>query len=159
MQLEAPMTFPYRYLTIFFCLLALSVSADAAERLRASYAAPNASQSPLWAAQARGYFAKYGLEVDLLYITSGSLNVQALVRNTPQFDPGGAGGAGGAPSRPQATHDRQSVERAREQPRRAAGDQVGRGPERQDRRHFALRLVDASGIKISFSIERLERRE
>jgi NitT/TauT family transport system substrate-binding protein len=83
------MTFPYRYLTIFFCLLALSVSADAAERLRASYAAPNASQSPLWAAQARGYFAKYGLEVDLLYITSGSLNVQALVGNTVQFAAGG----------------------------------------------------------------------
>src|ERR1044071_1965359 len=89
MQLEAPMTFPYRYLTIFFCLLALSVSADAAERLRASYAAPNASQSPLWAAQARGYFAKYGLEVDLLYITSGSLNVQALIGNTVQFAAGG----------------------------------------------------------------------
>src|ERR1044072_587037 len=92
MQLEAPMTFPYRYLTIFFCLLALSVSADAAERLRASYAAPNASQSPLWAAQARGYFAKYGLEVDLLYISSGSLNVQALVGNTVQFGAGGGGG-------------------------------------------------------------------
>src|ERR1041385_3239033 len=89
MQLEAPMTFPYRYLTIFFCLLALSVSADAAERLRASYAAPNASQSPLWAAQGRGYLAKYGLEVDLLYITSGSLNVQALVGNTVQFAAGG----------------------------------------------------------------------
>jgi ABC-type nitrate/sulfonate/bicarbonate transport system substrate-binding protein len=83
------MRFPYHYLTIFFCLLALSVSADAAERLRASYAAPNASQSPLWAAQARGFFAKYGLEVDLLYISSGSLNVQALVGNTVQFAAGG----------------------------------------------------------------------
>src|ERR1051325_7608117 len=89
MQLEAPMTFPYRYLTIFLCLLALSVSADAAERLRASYAAPNASQSPLWGGQARSYFAKYGLEVDLLYITSGSLNLQALVGNTVQFAAGG----------------------------------------------------------------------
>jgi ABC-type nitrate/sulfonate/bicarbonate transport system substrate-binding protein len=64
-------------------------SAAAAEHIRASYAAPNASQSPLWAAQARGYFAKYGLEVDLLYISSGSLNVQALVGNTVQFAAGG----------------------------------------------------------------------
>ncbi|HEY1266079.1 MAG TPA: ABC transporter substrate-binding protein [Candidatus Binatia bacterium] len=83
------MPFPYRYLTALFFVFALSSYAGAAERLRASYAAPNASQSPLWAAQARGYFAKYGLEVDLLYISSGSLNVQALVGNTVQFAAGG----------------------------------------------------------------------
>src|SRR5204863_5046491 len=78
----------YRLLAIAF-LIALSNTAAAAERLRASYAAPNASQSPLWTAQARGYFAKYGLEIDLLYISSGSLNVQALVGNTVQFAAGG----------------------------------------------------------------------
>lgn len=61
----------------------------AAERIRASYAAPNASQSPLWVAAARGFFSKQGLEVDLLYISSGSLNVQALVGNTVQFAAGG----------------------------------------------------------------------
>jgi len=61
----------------------------AAERIRASYAAPNASQSPLWVAQARGFFAKYGLDVDLLYISSGSLNVQALVGTSVHFAAGG----------------------------------------------------------------------
>lgn len=76
-------------LCVIAWLLALAASAASAERIRASYAAPNASQSPLWAAQARGYFAKYGLEVDLLYISSGSLNVQALVGNTVQFAAGG----------------------------------------------------------------------
>jgi NitT/TauT family transport system substrate-binding protein len=60
--------------------------------------------SPLWAAQARGYFAKYGLEVDLLYISSGSLNVQALVGNTVQFAAVRAGSAGGAPTRPEAAY-------------------------------------------------------
>jgi NitT/TauT family transport system substrate-binding protein len=70
-------------------LFLFAASTAAAERIRASYAAPNASQSPLWAAQARGYFAKYSLEVDLLYISSGSLNVQALVGNTVQFAAGG----------------------------------------------------------------------
>src|ERR1041385_2369006 len=74
---------------IFLPPIFISSAAFPAERIRASYAAPNASQSPLWAAQARGYFAKYGLEVDLLYISSGSLNVQALVGNTVQFAAGG----------------------------------------------------------------------
>ncbi len=61
----------------------------ATERVRASYAAVNASQSPLWVAQARGFYAKYGLEVDLIFISSGSLNVQALVGGTVQFAAGG----------------------------------------------------------------------
>jgi sulfonate transport system substrate-binding protein len=72
-----------------FLAIFLPVRPLAAERIRASYAAPNASQSPLWVAQARGFFAKYGLDVDLLYISSGSLNVQALVGNTVQFAAGG----------------------------------------------------------------------
>lgn len=61
----------------------------AAERIRASYAALNASQSPLWVAQERGFYAKQGLDVDLLYISSGSLNVQALVGGSVQFAAGG----------------------------------------------------------------------
>jgi len=72
-------------------LLAICLPARllAAERIHASYAAPNASQSPLWVAEARGFFAKYGLDVDLIYISSGSLNVQALVGTTVQFAAGG----------------------------------------------------------------------
>lgn len=61
----------------------------AAERVHASYAAVNASQSPLWVAQDRGFFGKYGLDVDLVYISSGSLNVQALVGGSVQFAAGG----------------------------------------------------------------------
>jgi NitT/TauT family transport system substrate-binding protein len=60
-----------------------------ADRVKASYAAVNASQSPLWVAQDRGLFAKYGLDVDLIFISSGSLNVQALVGNSVQFAAGG----------------------------------------------------------------------
>jgi NitT/TauT family transport system substrate-binding protein len=80
-----------RGLLAVFLFLAFSLPArlPAAERIRASYAAPNASQSPLWVAQARGFYAKYGLDVDLLYISSGSLNVQALVGTTVQFAAGG----------------------------------------------------------------------
>ena len=61
----------------------------AADHVKASYAAVNASQSPLWVAQDRGFFAKYGIDVDLVFISSGSLNVQALVGNTVQFAAGG----------------------------------------------------------------------
>ncbi len=74
------------------CLLlaiSLAIRSPAAEQARASYAALNASQSPLWVAQARGLYAKYGLDIDLLYISSGSLNVQALVGGSVQFAAGG----------------------------------------------------------------------
>jgi sulfonate transport system substrate-binding protein len=75
-------------LSIF--ILSFSQTVQAADRVKASYAAVNASQAPLWVAQDRGFFAKYGLEVDLVFISSGSLNVQALVGNTVQFAAGGA---------------------------------------------------------------------
>ncbi len=74
---------------LILALTALPFPLLAAERIHASYAAPNASQSPLWVAEARGFFAKYGLDVDLIYISSGSLNVQALVGTTVQFAAGG----------------------------------------------------------------------
>jgi len=36
--------------------------------LRASYAAVSGAVTPLWLAQDKGFFAKYGLAVDLKYI-------------------------------------------------------------------------------------------
>jgi NitT/TauT family transport system substrate-binding protein len=70
-------------------LISIPMAAWSADRVKASYAAVNASQSPLWVAHDRGVFAKYGLDVDLIFISSGSLNVQALVGNTVQFAAGG----------------------------------------------------------------------
>ncbi len=70
-------------------LTALPGRSYALDRVKASYAAVNASQSPLWVAHDHGFFSKYGLDVDLIYISSGSLNVQALVGNTVQFAAGG----------------------------------------------------------------------
>ena len=78
-------------LVTFVLVLLAGVTARAygLDRIKASYAAVNASQSPLWVAQDRGFFAKHGLDNDLIYISSGSLNVQALVGNTVQFAAGG----------------------------------------------------------------------
>lgn len=73
----------------FVLLTTLTAQSYALDRVKASYAAVNASQSPLWVAQDRGFFAKHGLDTDLIYISSGSLNVQALVGNTVQFAAGG----------------------------------------------------------------------
>ncbi len=74
---------------VLLLLTALTGRSSGVDQVKASYAAVNASQSPLWVAQDRGFFAKYGLDVDLIYISSGSLNVQALVGNTVQFAAGG----------------------------------------------------------------------
>lgn len=81
-----------RWLALLVIVLtALPLPSLAAERVRASYAAVNASQLPVWVARERGIFAKYALDVDLLYISSGSLNVQALVGGSVQFAAGGPG--------------------------------------------------------------------
>lgn len=61
----------------------------AAERLRISYPADNATQTPLWVARERGFFAKHGLEVELLYITGGSISIAALVGGSVQVAGGG----------------------------------------------------------------------
>jgi NitT/TauT family transport system substrate-binding protein len=88
--MQKAMKRPY-FLAVFAFLWLITCSARvyASDRAKASYAAVNASQSPLWVAQDRGLFAKHGLDVDLIYISSGSLNVQALVGNTVQFAAGG----------------------------------------------------------------------
>jgi NitT/TauT family transport system substrate-binding protein len=62
---------------------------SAADRLRISYSAVNATQAFLWVAQERGLFAKHGLEGELLYINSGSMNIAALVGGSVQIAGGG----------------------------------------------------------------------
>lgn len=61
----------------------------AADKLRISYSAVNATQAFLWVAKERGYFAKHGLEGELLYINSGTMNIAALVGGSVQIAGGG----------------------------------------------------------------------
>lgn len=73
-------------LALFLLLVTGSFSRlAAADRLRVSYSALNASQSYLWVAQERRLYSKHGLEVELLYINSGSMNVAALVGGISRF--------------------------------------------------------------------------
>jgi NitT/TauT family transport system substrate-binding protein len=70
-------------------LIVLSLPASAADKLRISYSAVNATQAHFWVAQEKGFFAKHGLEGELLYINSGSMNIAALVGGSVQIAGGG----------------------------------------------------------------------
>jgi ABC-type nitrate/sulfonate/bicarbonate transport system substrate-binding protein len=70
-------------------LAALTANAIAADKLRISYSAVNATQAFLWVAQERGFFAKHSLEGELLYINSGTMNIAALVGGSVQIAGGG----------------------------------------------------------------------
>jgi NitT/TauT family transport system substrate-binding protein len=70
-------------------LATVSSASFAADKLRISYSAVNATQAFLWVAQERGYFAKHGLEGELLYINSGTMNIAALVGGSVQIAGGG----------------------------------------------------------------------
>ena len=79
--------------SLFLLLLAYSIGFVrenfAADKLRISYSAVNATQAFLWVAQEKGIFAKHGLEGELLYINSGTMNIAALVGGSVQIAGGG----------------------------------------------------------------------
>ena len=63
-------------LTVFFCRTA---PLSAAENLLVINSALNMLTVPLWVAKENGYFHKYGLDVDTIYIPSGTMGMQALL--------------------------------------------------------------------------------
>lgn len=82
----------FRCLPVLFTVFAMLGSADtapAADKLRISYSAINATQAFLWVAQEKGIFAKHGLDGELLYINSGTMNIAALVGGSVQIAGGG----------------------------------------------------------------------
>ena len=74
---------------VFSGFFGLATENFAADKLRISYSAVNATQAFLWVAKERGYFAKHGLEGELLYINSGTMNIAALVGGSVQIAGGG----------------------------------------------------------------------
>jgi len=59
-------------------VIALTVPSSAQERIRLSYSALSPSTAFLWIPKEKGFFKKYGLEVEILLIESGTLTSQAL---------------------------------------------------------------------------------
>ena len=62
--------------------LFLSVCGDAlfaADKLLIVHSALNLLTSPLWVAKEKGFFLKYGLDAETIYIPSGTMGMQALL--------------------------------------------------------------------------------
>jgi NitT/TauT family transport system substrate-binding protein len=74
--------------SLVFCLLgfllllspvAVNAAAGPLEKMRIAYTGISGSQLPTWVAYEQGFFRKYGLDVQLIFVEGGSLGVQTLV--------------------------------------------------------------------------------
>jgi NitT/TauT family transport system substrate-binding protein len=59
--------------------LLASNSAAAAEKIRVAFVSPSATQSPVWIAKEAGFFAKQGLDAEVLLLTGSPRMVQTLI--------------------------------------------------------------------------------
>jgi NitT/TauT family transport system substrate-binding protein len=88
-----PALCPRLLLVIFFSAIVVTANAKAAEnsaqpaleKLTIAYSAMSGTMAPLWITQERGFFRKYGLDVQLVFIESGSTTVQSLVAKEVVF--------------------------------------------------------------------------
>jgi NitT/TauT family transport system substrate-binding protein len=55
------------------------------EKITIAYSSMSGNMAPLWITQERGFFRKYGLDVQLVFIASGSTTVQSLVSKDVAF--------------------------------------------------------------------------
>jgi ABC-type nitrate/sulfonate/bicarbonate transport system substrate-binding protein/LysM repeat protein len=55
------------------------------EKITFAYSSLSSNMAPLWITQERGFFRKYGLDVQLVYIESGSTTVQSLISRDVAF--------------------------------------------------------------------------
>src|SRR3990172_8342637 len=75
---------------LFYSLLLLvlchaSIASAQATRLKTSYSAITANNSPLWIAKDKGFFSKHHLDVQVVLIESGTTSIQALVAGETQI--------------------------------------------------------------------------
>jgi NitT/TauT family transport system substrate-binding protein len=71
------------FLALLLALLPLPLQADEKpeqplEKVRIAYSSLSGNMAPLWVTQERGFFRKYGLDVELVFIASGTTTAQAL---------------------------------------------------------------------------------
>src|SRR6266536_3259730 len=79
--------------SLFLLTILLPVSSTTAqntperplEKLIIAYSSVSANMAPLWITQERGFFRKYGLDVQLVFIESGSTTVQSLISKEVAF--------------------------------------------------------------------------
>ena len=66
-------------------LWSTSQPASSAEKIIADYGGTSGFQAPLWAAKEGGFFAKYGLDVEIVMIPGGTQSMQALISGGTLF--------------------------------------------------------------------------
>lgn len=66
------------FVVVTLLLVSISPELSAATKIRIGYSAITTTQAPLWAAEDRGFFRKYGLESELIYLAGGSKIALAL---------------------------------------------------------------------------------
>jgi NitT/TauT family transport system substrate-binding protein len=64
---------------LFLFIPSLSAQEKKLEPFTISYASVSGTRAPLWIARDLGLFEKYGLDVNLVYIASGVISVNALL--------------------------------------------------------------------------------
>ena len=74
----------------FLCAPEWSYGAAAGKQVVIAYAAMNARVAPLWVARERGFFAKYGVEADTIFVRGAPTLVAAMQSN--EIDVGYTGG-------------------------------------------------------------------
>ncbi|HEX4989651.1 MAG TPA: ABC transporter substrate-binding protein, partial [Candidatus Binatia bacterium] len=76
------------FLSVFAIIVLFSVSAHSAEsakeKISVAYASISPSMSGIWMAKEIGAFERHGLNVDLVYISSGATAIQGLVGGSVQ---------------------------------------------------------------------------
>ena len=101
---------PIRLATLVFMTMILFVSAASAaekpadhrlEKITIAYSSVSGHMAPLWITHERGFFRKYGLDVQLVFIESGSTAVKSLISKEVAFAQ--MAGAGVVQSRLQGT--------------------------------------------------------
>jgi ABC-type nitrate/sulfonate/bicarbonate transport system substrate-binding protein len=70
---------------IYFTLSSLVVRAAALERVNASYGAISGSMAQTWVAKEARLYEKYGLDLNLVYISGGPRSIMSLIGGSVQF--------------------------------------------------------------------------
>ena|SRR3989338_9093974 len=73
------------YSLLLLVLCHTSIASAQATRLKTSYSAITANNSPLWIAKEKGFFSKHYLDVQVVLIESGTTTIQALLAGETQI--------------------------------------------------------------------------
>jgi NitT/TauT family transport system substrate-binding protein len=75
----------FRLVVLLLPSLPIPDAGAQANRLKVSYSAITANNSPLWIAKEKGFFGKHGLDVQVVLIESGTTTIQALLAGETQI--------------------------------------------------------------------------